>query len=127
MIVMDEKIVGVWFVVTILDCQDWLAAISEIEPDVKYKMTYRFRYYKDDLQPFESKDRKSWYEGEITGTRTYCILSVRKVAEMLHGASKAGEPLYEVLNNNGIDQFTRDFQDLPFVFGRFENKIPASA
>jgi hypothetical protein len=128
-IVMDEKIVGVWYVVTILDYQDWLAALREIEPDAKYELTYRFRYYTGDQSknPFDDGDKKNWYSGEVTGTRAYCIAALRKVAGILHSTSMAGQPLYETLNDRGIEQFMRDFQDLPFVYGRWEKKIPTSA
>jgi hypothetical protein len=115
LITFDEKIVAVWFVLTIPDRQDWLAAVREIEPDAKYELTYRLRYYKDD-KAFDSNDKKNWYGGTVTGTRNYIILSMRKVADMLASVSKA--KVYEVVNDKGLDQFLRDFQDQPYAFAR---------
>jgi hypothetical protein len=117
MIVFDEKIVGVWYLVTILDKQDWLAAVREIEPDAKYELIYRFRYYKDD-KAWDSADKKNWYKGELTGTRNYVVMSLRSVAKRLESVSVAGIPLYELLNENDIDKFMREFQDAPFVMAK---------
>jgi hypothetical protein len=113
MIEMDEKLVGIWFLATIPNSQDWMAGVRELEPDQKYKLTYRFRYYKDD-KAFDSEDKRNWYEGTVTGTRAYVIASLRSVAKKL--AEMSTEPLYEVLNEHGLDQFMRDFQDQPFVY-----------
>lgn len=116
MITFDEKIVGVWFL-NHLPMQDWMAAVQEIEPDSKYKLTYRFRYYKDD-KVFDSEDKKNWYEGEVTGTRSYVIASMRHVAETLREAGNTGNKLYEVLNDGDLAKFHRTFRDMPFVFMR---------
>lgn len=117
MIVFDEKIVGAWFISTIPNSQDWLAAVREIEPDEKYELIYRFRYYKDDKH-FDSDDTKNWYKGELHGTRSYMILSMRSVAERLAGVNHA--KVYETINDRGIVQFLRDFEAQPFAFARRE-------
>jgi hypothetical protein len=115
----DEKIVGVWFLATIPDHQDWLAAIRELEPDAKYEMTYRFRYYTDGPDPFND-DKKNWYKGTLSGTRNYVILSFRSVAETMKSLSPA--PLYEVMNNGDYEDFMRRFNQMPFVFARMMGK-----
>jgi hypothetical protein len=120
----DEKIVALWFVATIPDEQDWMAAIRELVPDEKYELVYRFRYYKDD-KAFDSEDKRSWYRAELTGTRNYVLLTFRNLAERLHLASSG--PLYEVLNDKGMDDFLRRFQDMPFVHARMLSKGEASA
>lgn len=123
MIEMDEKIVGIWFLATIPGSQDWMAGLSEIEPDAKYKLTYRFRYYGDDgKNPFEGGDRRSWYDGTMTGTRAYCIAAIRQTGGML--ASVAHEKLYEVMNNGDLGDFMRRFQDQPWAFMRVASGSP---
>ena len=119
MIIFDEKIVGVWFLSTIKNKQDWLAAVREIEPDAKYELVYRFRYYKDD-KPYDSADTKNWYKGEITGTRSYVIAAIRSVAAKLAWAAR--QPLYEVMNDRGLNQFMRDFEKQPWAFARMMSK-----
>jgi hypothetical protein len=114
-IIFDEKIVGIWFLSTIPNKQDWLAAVREIEPDAKYELTYRFRYYKDD-KPFDSEDKKNWYQGQLTGTRLYVIAAMRSVGNKLAGV--AHQPLYEVMNDRGVNQFMRDFEKQPWAFAR---------
>lgn len=115
--ILDEKIVGVWFLAT-METQDWMASVREIEPDTKYELVWRFRYYNDD-KVFDSEDRKSWYQGTVSGTRSYVIAAIRKTAEMI--ATISPYPLYEVLNDKGIDDFMRRFQDMPFVTVRIEH------
>lgn len=119
MIEFDENIVAIWYLVTIQNHQDWMAAISEVEPDNKYMLRYRFRYYKDD-KVFDSDDKRNWYEGTCTGTRNYVIATIRFIAQQLE--QKADGELYEVINDHGYDQFMREFQQQPFVFMRMEKK-----
>jgi hypothetical protein len=113
----DEKTVGLWSLTTAAKT-DFLAVICEIEPDKKYKLTYRFRYHKDD-GVFESKDEKHWYEGTLSGTRSYVVLTFRNIAKEM--AMVAGEPLYEVMmDERGPDDFTRRLQDLPGAYARYQ-------
>jgi len=128
---MDEKIVGVWFILTIHNVQDWMAGLREIVPEEKYSLTYRFRYYKDD-NAWDSEDKKNWYEAEVTGTRAYCLASLRSVAEQLAKAARLRQEgnaevgrVYEVINDSGYDEFQRKFMDMPFVFARQETKEQA--
>ena len=124
MIMFDEKIVGVWFLDTIPGRQDWLAAIRELEPERKYEMTYRFRYYDGDQtkSPFDDRDKKNWYRGEIAQTRAFVVAGIRSAAKQLEAVSDG--KLYELMNDGGIEKFKREFQDLPFVFARVEKKVP---
>lgn len=75
MIVLDEKIVGVWFVG--YEKTDLLAAIRELKRDEEYELTFRFRYHKDE-KIFDSKDEKHWSRGLVHGTRLlrYFLLAV---------------------------------------------------
>jgi hypothetical protein len=119
-ITIDENIVGIWYVST-LPNQDWMAGLSELEAEKKYKLVYRFRYYKDD-KVFESKDTKSWYEGAVTGTRHYCIAAIRMVAKGLDAAGQ-NKGVYELLNDDGdMKKFWRTFQNAPFAYARMVSK-----
>lgn len=120
MITVDEKIVGIWYVQT-LDTQDWMAALREVEPDQKYELIYRFRYYSAESEnPFDGKDKKNWYEGTVSGTRHYCIGALRSVAEALVATGAVGQ-LYEVLNDDrDLKAFLKKYQDLPFVHMRMQ-------
>jgi hypothetical protein len=121
MITMDEKIVGVWFVSTVPNKQDWMAGVRELEPDAKYELTYRFRYYKDD-KVFDSEDKKNWYRAMLTGrTRSYVIASTREVARTL--AEVNGQKMFELLNEDrDAERFHREFMKMPFAFMRMEEK-----
>lgn len=120
MIEFNEKIIGIWYVSTIPDEQDWMGAVSEIAPEEKYKLVYRFRYYKDD-KIFESEDKRNWYRCECSGSRAYCIASLRNVAKGLADAA-GGQQVYETINNGDYQDFLRRFQAQPFVFMRMESK-----
>lgn len=115
MITIHEKTVGIWFI-GISDKQDWLAGLTEVEPDSKYLLQYRFRYHNDD-KIFDSKDKKNWYEGTVSGTRNYCLLSLRNVAQEL-ALRAGGQTVYEILNEGNMEDFMRRFQDMPFAFAR---------
>jgi hypothetical protein len=116
----DEKIVAIWYVSTVPDKQDWMAALREVEPDQKYLLKYRFRYYKDD-KVFDSDDKRNWYEGFCTGTKNYCVLSIRAVAAQLAKTANNAR-VYETLNEGDYNDFMKRFEAQPFVFMRRETK-----
>jgi hypothetical protein len=123
MIVFDEKILAAWFIKLGPD-QDWLCGLRELEPDAKYEINYRFRYYTDD-EVFESKDVKNWYHGEVTGTRNYCVFAIRSLCEQMAAvAPKQPEDgaigrVYECLmDEKGLSDFLRRWQEFPFVYMR---------
>jgi hypothetical protein len=130
LIIFDEKFVGLWFLATIPGSQDWLAGLSEIVPDEKYRLTYRFRYYTGDQSknPFDDADKKNWYDGEVTGTRAYCIASLRMVAKQLHDmavqTAKAydakPEKLYEVINDGDLRKAIETYMSWPCAYVRAE-------
>lgn len=117
----DEKIVAIWYVMTVPGKQDWMAAIREVEPDNKYELTYRFRYYNDD-KIFESDDKRNWYAGTCTGTRSYCIFSLRSAAAALAEAAHA--QVFETINEGDYKDFMKRFEAQPFVFMRRQNTPP---
>lgn len=115
----DGKTVGLWFL-PIAETQDWMCMAREIEPDLKYEIVYRFRYYKDD-KAFDSKDEKSWYRATVAGTRAFVIASLRTVARLLFEAGALHQP-FEILNEGDFKQFTKKILDGPFIFARMETK-----
>ena len=106
----------------------WLSTISatgwplcgRLSHECECELVYRFRYYVDD-KAFDSEDKKNWYKGTLTGTRNYVLLSMRSVAETMKTSISDG-PLYEVVNDKGLTDFLRRFQDMPFAFVRREGK-----
>ena len=116
MIIMDEKLVGLWYMQTTEE-QDWLLGIREVEPDKKYEVVYRFRYYEDE-SVFNSDDRKSWYEGTVSDTRKNVIIKIREMAKIMNSAAVG--KLYEYINDKGIDDFTERFKKAPFVHFKVE-------
>jgi hypothetical protein len=67
-----------------------------------------------------SEDKRNWYSGTCTGTRAYCIASLRSAAKAL--ADAAGQQVYETINNGDYEDFLKRFQAQPFVFMRMETK-----
>lgn len=120
--VIDEKTVGIWFLPT-TENQDWMATVREIEPDAKYELVYRFRYYKDD-KVFDSEDEKNWYKATATGTRAFVLAGIRMAASMM--AEHAIGKLYEIINDGDFAEFSRKFMDAPFVFARQVTKEETS-
>jgi phage terminase large subunit-like protein len=118
---LDEKTVGIWFLAT-SPSQDFLAGICEIEPEKKYRLTYRFRLIKDDKVFDDSEDEKHWYDGTLTGTRNFVVFTFRRIVREMQQVSEGGE-LYELMmDERGPDDFIRRLQDMPFAYSR---QIPA--
>lgn len=118
MIEFSSKTVACFFLGTApAEGVDWLAAITEIEPEAKYKVVWRFRYHKDD-KAFESKDRRSWMEFEVSGTRAYSIAGLRSVALLMQSTAQDPNSYYEYINNGDINAFLRKIQDAPFMYVR---------
>lgn len=121
---LSDKTVAIWFL-AVTPTTDWMAHIEELEPEASYKLTYRFRHYKDDNH-FDSADEKNWYSGTCAGTRAFCIASIRAVGQTM-ASVRAAEvavhlgPLYEILNDTGDTQdFMRRLMDAPFAYARQE-------
>lgn len=120
MIEMDEKLIGIWYLY--LGGMDWMAGVREIVPEEKYELTYRFRHYTGDQSksPFEDGDKKNWFRGHVTGTRAYVIAILRGVAKDMYIRSSAEDNFYELLNDKGVKDLMRRFQDLPFVYAQVQ-------
>ena len=117
MIKFDETCVGVWFVQT-TETQDWMAGITEIEPDKKYEINYRFRYYNPESEdPWDGKDKKNWYKGTASCTREYAIQSMRVMVQGMKMMGAIGEP-GEVVNNGDYNDFMERFVAQPWVHAK---------
>lgn len=121
MIAITDKTVGIWYLDTIPNKQDWMAGLTEIEPESKYQIDYRFRYYEDD-KAFDSKGRKSWYKVVVPSTRAFAIAVLRELAKHLAEAADAGGELIEILNEGDIEAFTKKITDSPFAYSRMATK-----
>lgn len=68
---------------------DWMAAVYRDTPAAPWRATYRFRYYVDELDPFESQDRKSAThmranetDGDTDAARARLVAAMDMVANM---------------------------------------------
>lgn len=116
MIEITEKTVGIWYI-QLNYKTDFMAAITEIEPDTEYNVTYRFRYYMDDKLFFESNDKKNWYSWSGKKTKNQVIALVKDMinVQVLLGASGK---IYEILNDGNYNDFIERFTNAPFAHKR---------
>lgn len=117
----DEKIVGIWFVQT-LETQDFMLSLRELESEKLYEFVYRFRYYDTitDGNPFNLQDRKSWYEGRVAASRQKSIEKMQFVVNML--TLTAGVTQYALFNDKGFEDFAKRLKEQPFVHGKWVTK-----
>jgi hypothetical protein len=114
----NDRTVGFWFVT--IPNGDWMAGLQALDGG-RFKLQYRFRYYKDD-KAFDSDDKKNWYSGEGDDYGS-AVRTLRMVAEALKQQAK-GE-MWEVLRGDGtVNDFMDKFMKLPFVHAKkaFEAK-----
>lgn len=122
MITITDKTVGLWYLDTNPGKQDWLATLVEVEPESKYEIVYRFRYYEDG-RVFDSKDKKSWYKAEAIGTKAYCTAAVRSIAQKLSDSANSGGKLIELLNDTGnTEDLCRRVLNQPFAYARMASE-----
>lgn len=112
-ILCDENTVCMWFM-KLDEGSDWMGALREVEQDKEYQMVYRHRYYEDD-KFFESKDRKSWYWVKCMGTRSYVLAAMRHVVDEMKKVATDSGPVFELLNEHGIEEFMRKLMEAPFA------------
>lgn len=116
-----DKLVGIWFL-RLTDDSNWLCSLTEIEPDQRYRINYRFRYQKDD-KVFDSADEKRAYKVEVTGTRTYVLATVRFIASEMKKAGAEDEIDELLMENRDVDGFLKALMEKPWAFVRVEGKI----
>lgn len=78
---------AIWFVAW--KGADWMGAVYRDTPESPWRATYRFRYYVDDLDAFESQDRKSGAhmranedDGGTDEARARMVAAMEMVAKM---------------------------------------------
>lgn len=112
MIVLNDRTVGIWYFRTLPD-QDVLAGLEEIASEEKYKLTWRFRYYRDEEIDLKSKDKKTWYEIEVTGTRNLAIFTARHLFKLMKDFTRSPEPIREILNDGDVQKLSDKFRSWP--------------
>lgn len=118
MITFDNKMIALLFLGKApVDGVDWLCGIRELELDKRYEIIYRFRYYKDD-KPFDSADKKNWYEAVVSGTRSYTLAVIRELGQVLRSASSDPASYHEFINEGDFKAFTKKCQAAPFMYLR---------
>jgi hypothetical protein len=119
MIEITEKTVGIWFL-SLGEKSDWMCAVTEVVPDEKYEIKYRFCYYEDDKH-FDSEDRKSWYSAAAEAkSRENVIAIVRGLANAMQAAFAHGVAT-EILNDGDLSAFTEKLLGMPFAYARQES------
>lgn len=115
------KLVGLWFL-GVTETSDWLCGVTEVVPEEKYTVAYRFRYHKDD-KVFDSKDRRSTYRVEATGSRAYVLGVIRLMASDMEKAGAEGKVEEILMHDGDTDRFVRELQEKPWAFMRVEGRI----
>lgn len=114
MIEINERIIAIWYLVTIPGEQDFMGGLFRDEKgDLKFK--YRFRYYNSD-EPWDKKDTKNWYD--VTpkqGTTPEAMIeSLRIMVDRLSRMS--GQKADEIVIKDGDHQkFLEEFMAKPWA------------
>ena len=108
---LDENTRGIWYCQTVPGEQDFLLTLTRLEGE-HYELVYRFRYYNSD-DPFDEKDRKSWYRAEGRGKEEEIISGVRKALMLI------GTGFTELLRGDRpFDNFMEEFMKQDFVHAK---------
>jgi len=106
--------------------RDFQAYLCRRAEGKKLHLEYRFRYYVDD-KVFDSKDRKSWYAFEATGTEDEAIEKIDFMCENIVGEGFAkvddaflGAVVDKVVVRGGIDKFEELMKGKPYMHWRVE-------
>jgi hypothetical protein len=109
-----EQTLGVWYVA--LEGKDWLCGVTRVGED-RFEFQYRIRYYVDPVDPWDGKDRKSWFEGTFTGPRDQVIHNMRRMGRGVIVLAGGAGKLYECVRrlDESCDDFMERFSKMPFV------------
>ena len=115
---LDENTRGIWYCQTIPEEQDFLMTLNRLE-EGHYEITYRFRYYNSD-DPFDEKDRKSWYRAEArTKNEEEIISGIETLLESLAAATDNENGFTELLRGDRpFDDFMEEFMKQDFVHAK---------
>jgi len=118
----NENTIGMWCI-HIDDKSDWLAHLARGGPGGKVVLDYRHRYYVDDKIGAESKDRKNWYHGELTGPEDVAIRKMRRVFEEFRSHLPRTRPAWELLKGGRTAaEFLEELATMPGMHVQLEVK-----
>lgn len=115
-----------WFVGGSKSGVDFLAALWRDEGSVEWHLQYRFRYYNPESKdPFDNKDRKSWFNMAFKSEEEKAISAGEMIATMTH--MKYGG-LFDRIPIKSSDPKTVAvmFERAPWAFMREEPPPPSS-
>ena len=103
-----DDTIGIWFAT--FHGRDLMVNLSH-QPDGAILLVYRFRHYAepDSGDPFDDRDRKSWYRNKLRLTRDEAIEKVRSWL-VVSAASLGGDHIFELIKEP--DQSPEDFSEL---------------
>lgn len=111
---LTDKTVGVWYM-QLSEESDYLAAATETDDGIK--ITYRFRYYKDN-KTFGSDDKKNWYEWVTKESKEKVIEVMRSLVTGMRRRD-GNIPLTDchelLMSEEGIEEFMEVFGSMPFT------------
>lgn len=119
-IVIDENIVGIWYAMT-GDMEDFMLAISRC-PD-GLELVYRHRYYASKEDPWDDKDRKSWYrmvtsqpdEQKAIETAREMLVGVVFIAKKM-GRVTGNPEIFELVRGDAtVEQFGERLRSMPWA------------
>lgn len=112
-IVVDDSILGLWFLPLSSDC-DYLAALNRL-PDGELKMQWRFRYREGAAPDAWNQHRKRWYESRTRMPEQAAIAQAREAVRVI--ATSSGQPEYWELIRGAasVDEFTAALAAAPFA------------
>jgi hypothetical protein len=119
-IVIDENIVGIWYAMT-GDMEDFMLAISRC-PD-GLELVYRHRYYASKEDPWDEKDRKSWYrmvtsqpdEQKAVETARQMLIGVVMIAQKMGKVTGKPEIFELVRGDASVEKFADALRSMPWA------------
>jgi hypothetical protein len=115
-VVVDDDLLACWYIQLTTE-QDFFGGVSR-EPDGSFKVSYRFRYYRDD-KVHDSSDEKSCTE--MTSTDADTLKKVRGIVQLMR--AKSGGRMFEVLREQRTtEQMLEEISAWPVVHRRPEVK-----
>lgn len=118
--IIDDSIVAIFFLgAAPVPGVDWMMSVNEVQPNKAYKLVWRFRYY-NTADPFDTKDKKNWYEGEVSATRAKALAGAQTVAHEIRNLSSKPELYHAIVRGESetVKSFLDRFTKLPFVHSR---------
>lgn len=117
LIQVDERLVGIWYLRTTPE-QDWMGGLSRGKGRA-LELSYRFRTYQDNGDPFSGGDPKDCFRTRIEKSESGAIESVRAIVRHLKEMAGSEHPIYEVLVENGdIKEFVQRLRAQPWMHAR---------